>query len=165
MKIYTVFDDGFLEMAQSFINSARHFSSVPICAHIPATAEKSIKLCQKSGIEFATANIGKRNAKQISRILKMQCPDLHDQEEPIAYMDIDIVFQGDIGQFEELNPNFLWTLSKREGHQTTLRTWKRHYFTKRTVEFAREHLPRYRSRVDRHHHRNGRSRCVRSHSA
>lgn len=142
MRIYTVFDDNFLEMAQSFVNSERFYSSVPICAHLPSSAKSSIKYCEKHKIEHFTGEYPKRNAKQTSRLLKMDCVNLHDKEEPVAYMDIDIVFQNDIAQLEELNPNYLWTLSKREGHQTTLRTWKRHYFCKRTVEFARDNLPR-----------------------
>lgn len=142
MKIYTVFDDAFLEMARSFVNSARYFSSVPICAHLPATAQKSIKFCKESNIEYITADFPKRSPKQISRLLKMGCSNLHSNEEPIAYMDIDIVFQNDIERLEELNPSFIWALSKREGHQTTLRTWKKHYFTKGTVDFVREHLPK-----------------------
>lgn len=142
MKIYTVFDDNFLDMARSFVHSARHFAPVSICASLPSTARKSIRFCQESQIEHFTAEFPQCNAKQISRILKMGCADLHSEEEPIAYLDVDIVFQNDITQLEELNPNFLWVLSKREGHQTTLRTWKKHYFTKRTVEFVREHLPK-----------------------
>ena len=143
MRIYTVFDDNFLEMAQSFINSERFhniYSSVPVCAHIPASAAKSIRYCRENNIEHVTGAYPKRNAKQTSRLLKMDCMNLHGDEEPVAYMDIDIVFQNDIAQIEELNPNFLWVLSKREGRQTTLRTWKRHYFTHRTVEFARTNI-------------------------
>ena len=142
MRIYTVFDDNFLEMAQSFVNSERSYSSVPICAHIPDSAARSIKYCQKHKIEHFTGEYPKRNAKQISRLLKMDCVNLHNDEEPVAYMDVDIIFQNDIAQLEDLNPNYLWTLSKREGHQTTLRTWKGHYFTQRTVEFARENIPK-----------------------
>ena len=140
MKIYTVFDDQFLGMAQSFVNSERFYSSSPICAHIPSSSVKAIKYCKKNEIEHFTNSYPKCNAKQISRLLKMDCPNLHDDEGPIAYMDIDIVFQNDISQLEDLNPNYIWTLSKREGHQTTLRTWKKHYFAKKTVEFARKYL-------------------------
>jgi len=141
MKIYTVFDDGFLEMAQSFFNSARHHSDVHLHAHLPSSAGKSTKYCRKNGIEYTAIELPKYTPKQVSRILKMKCADLHEEEEPIAYMDIDIVFQGDPSELEDLNPNYLWVLSKREGHQTTLRTWKRHYFAKRTVDFARAVLP------------------------
>jgi len=142
MVIHTVFDDNFLEMAQSFINSERFYSSVPVCAHVPESAIKSIKYCKKNGIEFLTGRYPGHNAKQISRLLKMDCVNQDQGEGPMVYMDIDIIFQNDISQLEDLNPNYLWVLSKREGHQTTLRTCKRHYFTKSTVEFAREHLPR-----------------------
>jgi len=142
MRIYTVFDDNFLEMAQSFINSERFYSDVPICAYLPESASRSIRYCKQNNIEHFTEIYPKRSAKQISRLLKMNCVGLHSDDKPIAYMDIDIVFQNDISQLENLNPNFLWVLSKREGHQTTLRTWKKHYFTQKTVEFAREHLPK-----------------------
>ncbi|KKK81069.1 hypothetical protein LCGC14_2817190, partial [marine sediment metagenome] len=121
MQLYTVFDDNFLEMAQSFVNSERFFSSVPICAHLPDTARAAVKYCKQNKIEHFTGNYPKRSAKQTSRLLKMGCANLHKEEEPIAYMDIDIVFQNDISQLEDLNPNYLWALSQREGHQTTLR--------------------------------------------
>ena len=142
MRIYTVFDDNFLEMAQSFVNSERHYGSAPICAHVPSSATRSIKYCEKNNIEHFAGQYSKYTAKQASRLLKMDCVNLHDDDDPIAYMDIDIIFQNDISQLEDLNPNYLWTLSKREGHQTKLRTWKRHYFTQRSVEFARENLPK-----------------------
>lgn len=142
MRIYTVFDDNFLEMAQSFVNSERFFSSVPVHAHIPESSIRAVKYCRQNKVDYSTGNYPKQNAKQTSRLLKMDCVLLHDEEEPIVYMDIDIVFQNDIAQIEDLNPNYLWILSQREGHQTTLRTWKRHYFTKRTVEFARENIPK-----------------------
>lgn len=142
MRIYTVFDDDFLEMGQSFINSERFYSFVPVCAHVPESATRTIKYCQKHKIDYFASSYPNLNAKQTSRLLKMDCVNLHDNEEPVAYMDVDIVFQNDISQLEDLNPNYLWTLSKREGHQTTLRTWKRHYFTQRTVEFARTSIPK-----------------------
>ncbi len=142
MRIYTVFDDNFLEMGQSFINSERFYSSVPICAHVPESATRAIKYCKKNNIEYFTGSYPKHSPKQISRLLKMDCPSLHTDDIPIVYMDIDIVFQNDIAQLEDLNPNYLWTLSRREGHQTSLRTWKRHYFIQKTVEFARANIPK-----------------------
>lgn len=142
MRIYTVFDDNFLEMGQSFVNSERFYSSVPICAHVPESATRTIKYCQKHKIDYFASSYPNHSAKQTSRLLKMDCVNLHDNEEPVVYMDVDIVFQNDISQLEDLNPNYLWVLSKREGHQTTLRTWKRHYFTQRTVEFARASIPK-----------------------
>jgi len=139
MQIYTVFDDNFISMARGFINSHRYFSEVPLCAHVPATAHRAIDFCQKSSVVHVAKSIP-NSAKQTSRIIKMECADGSDQEEPIAYLDIDIIFQNDIAELEDLNPNFLWTLSKREGHQTTLRKWKKHYFTSKHVEFARENM-------------------------
>lgn len=142
MRVYTVFDDSFLEMAQSFVNSERFYSSISICAHIPNTAIKAGRFCQQNSIEHFTGNYPECSAKQISRLLKMDCVNLHRDEEPIAYMDVDIIFQNDISQLENLNPNYLWILSKREGRQTTLRTWKKHYFIQKTVEFARANIPK-----------------------
>lgn len=142
MKIYTVFDDKFIHMAQSFFNSAKYYSDTPICAHIPTGASRATKYCQQEKIEYYAGDFKNNNPKQTSRLLKMSCHKLHSEEEPVAYLDIDIVFQNDIGQLEELNPNYLWTLSEREGHQTSLRTWKKHYFTKSTVEFVRKVLPK-----------------------
>ncbi len=129
-------------MAKSFVNSARHYSQTPICAHVPTAAKRSIKYCKKNKVEFLTTDLAKYSPKQASRMLKMCCANLHKEEEPIAYLDVDIVFQNDISALEDLNPNYIWVLSKREGHQTTLRTWKKHYFTKKTVEFARDVLPK-----------------------
>ena len=140
MRIYTVFDDQFLEMAKSFINSHQHYSKVPVHASIPGGSTRSIKLCKDKKIEYVVLK-GNKSPKQTSRILKMGCANIASEEEPIAYLDIDIIFQNDIGLLEELNPNFIWTLSKREGHQTSIRKWKRHYLTSKHVEFAREKIP------------------------
>ena len=129
-------------MGQSFINSSRYYSNACICVSLPESSLKSINFCKNNNIEYFCKNIPNRNAKQISRILKMGCTELHNEEEPIVYMDADIVFQGDILELENLNPNYVWVLSKREGHQTDLRTWKKHYFTKSTVDFVREVLPK-----------------------
>lgn len=141
MKIYTVFDDNFLEMAKAFFHSKNYFSSVPAIAHLPHLAAKSIRWCQENNIEYFVATHHNRSPKQVSRILKMECCGDLKEEEPVAYMDIDIIFQNDIGMLEDLNPNYLWVLSKREGRQTSLRKWKRHYFRNKTAEFARKHLP------------------------
>ena len=140
MRIYTVFDDKFIEMAKSFINSHQYYSRTTLHASIPENSLQSIKLCKNKGIEHIVFKYD-YSSKQTSRILKMGCACVHTTEEPIAYLDIDIIFQNDIGLLEELNPNFVWTLSKREGHQTSIRKWKRHYLTNRHVEFAREKIP------------------------
>ena len=144
IRIYTVFDDLFLEFASSFINSCRYYSKNPdIVAHLPSTAKKAIALCQKMNIGHAESSDLKLGPKPTSRILKMRCPDCDGDKidhEPIVYMDIDIVFQGDINTLEDLNPNYIWVLSRREGHQTSLRTWKKHYLRKSTFEYAVESL-------------------------
>lgn len=141
MRIYTVFDDGFIQMGKSFIYSALSHGDIPICACLPSGSKESIQFCKDNNIEFFADYTSNRTSKQISRLLKMSCADIHADEEPIAYMDADIIFQNDPRRIEDLNPNYLWVLSKREGHQTTLRTWKRHYFSQRTVDFARSTLP------------------------
>jgi hypothetical protein len=139
LKVFTVFDDGFLEMGTSFINSLKHFSSVPFNVSLPSSAKKTIAYCQNNNIESTVKDFPDFNPKQASRLLKMECINAKDCSSAI-YMDSDIIFQGDIQSVGDLDPNYLWVLSKREGHQTTLRTWKKHYFAKSDYEFAKTAL-------------------------
>lgn len=139
LKIFTVFDDGFLEMGSSFINSLKHYSSIPVHVSSPSNAKKTISFCLSHNIEHSIKDFPDYNPKQASRLLKMECINPLDCF-PAIYMDSDIIFQGDIQSVGDLDPNYLWVLSKREGHQTSLRTWKKHYFVKSDYEFAKTAL-------------------------
>ncbi len=147
MKILTTFDDGFLPMAHSFVNSLRGNSATPLFVHLSRYSSKSIEYCKNNDIEHKCSKMPKLGPKPTSRLLKMGCAD-DCGDETVAYMDIDIIFQRDIATLEDLNPNYLWVLSKREGHQTALRKWKKHYFAKNDVGFVRKHLPKLDSHVD-----------------
>jgi len=146
MKILTTFDDNFLLMARSFINSLRHYSSVPVTANLASSSKRSIEYCKQNNIEYNCTNMPKLKAKPTSRLLKMSCADACP--DIAVYMDIDIIFQGDISTIEDLNPNYIWVLSNREGHQTSLRSWKKHYFVRNDVDFVRKHLPKLDPEID-----------------
>lgn len=148
MEILTTFDDNFLAMAKAFFYSCRNYSMVPISATVSSRSSKSIQFCKDNKIRCTKIDPSTRNPKVLSRILKMQSADTVSNDVPVAYMDIDIVFQNDISSLEDLNPNYLWVLSKREGHQTNLRKWKKHYFRKSDVDFARKHLKTLAPEVD-----------------
>ncbi len=141
MRILTTYDDSFLNYAQAFFNSLRYFNkSVPVSTFLIDSLRGSIELAKSHDADVFTSPSMNLGPKPTSRLLKMICANEGDSQEAVAYMDIDIIFQNDIAELENLNPDFLWVLSLREGHQTTLRTWKKHYFTKSTYEFAKESL-------------------------
>lgn len=161
MRLYTTFDDNFLPLARAFFNSLRAQSDVPAVACLASHSTKSIAYCKEQKITYLISEFKNMGPKPVSRLLKMGCLDEHGTralpchgtgalpyDGPAAYMDIDIIFQNDIESLAELNPNYIWVLSKREGHQTTLRKWKKHYFAKNDVEYVRKTVPLLDDQID-----------------
>lgn len=129
MQIVTVFDEKFRRFAASFYHSLRHYNkTVPVTAYINKKDRKACELAKSMSMDYKTISFTDNLSKvAISRILKMR--SVSGITGPAVYMDIDVIFQGDIAEIEDLNPQFIWILSRRRGsRKTVLRKWLKQYF-------------------------------------